>query len=52
MVVTMELHSDIIECRVMRHNSYGHPQQDMVRYLNRLGNVKRTDELGDIEIRL
>lgn len=34
------------------HNSYGHPQQDMVRYLNRLGNVKRTDELGDIEIRL
>ena len=34
------------------NNSYGHPQQDMVRYLNRLGIVNRTDVVGDIEIKL
>ena len=34
------------------NNRYGHPQNDMLRYLNRLGTVKRTDDVEDIEVRL
>ena len=43
---------DNIAISVGENNSYGHPQSDMLRYLNRLGTVKRTDEVGDIKVRL
>jgi len=39
---------------VGHHNSYGHPQKDMLHYLKSLciGNVWRTDMIGDIKIKL
>ena len=39
---------------VGNHNSYGHPQKEMLRYLRNLciGRVRRTDKDGDISIEL
>lgn len=41
-----------IAISVGANNSYGHPQRDMLRYLDSIGIVKRTDVNGDIEVRL
>ena len=41
-----------IAISVGANNSYGHPQKDMLRYLRSLGDVKRTNEDGDIEVML
>ena len=41
-----------IAISVGTNNSYGHPQKEMLRYLRRFGNIKRTDVDGDIEMKL
>lgn len=39
---------DSILISVGAGNGYGHPQKDMLSYLNSLGTVERTDFVGDI----
>ena len=41
-----------IAISVGANNGYGHPHEHMLRYLNSLGRVRRTDESGDIIIDL
>ena len=43
---------DEIAISVGARNGYNHPHNDMLRYLRRLGNVKRTDIVGDILVAL
>ena len=40
---------DMIEISVGRDNNYGHPEKSMLRYLQSLGTVKQTMDVGDIE---
>ena len=40
---------DMIEISVGRGNTYGHPEKSMLRYLQSLGTVKQTMDVGDIE---
>ncbi len=41
---------DIIAISVGANNRYGHPNGDMLKYLRSLGNVKRTDDDGGMDI--